>query len=330
MSDSVEMPENTADLPNQEQEATGLPVSTGVLLQAGRKQKNIEIDQVAQALKLSPRQILALETDDYQALPDPMITRGFIRNYARYLDIDAQPLLEFYRQSVPATAPPSLAVDSVNISFDNHDKRFLLKYIVLSILILIAGGVWILYHDYWEPDVALRRQETMDAQSNKASVAPHADAQAPVEDNVELPEPALPIAERMASTESEALAQAQNATTSASASAGEPVQEAAQTLAKPENQSAITSSSAQARITLQFSEASWVSVRDGQDREVFNKTMPAGTRAEVGGVEPFTLIVGNSGGTQLVYAGKTIDLTPYTKLNVARLRLPDQAAQSSR
>lgn len=327
MSDAVEISENTGHLPNQAQEATALPVSTGALLQAGRKQKNIEIDQVAQALKLSPRQILALETDDYQALPDPMITRGFIRNYARYLEIDAQPLLEFYRQTVPAVAPPSLALDSVNISFGNSEKRFLFKYIVLSLLILIAGGVWILYHDYWQSDVALGRQETMDAQSNKASVAPNADTQVPVADNVDLPEPALPIAERMASSESEAVAQAQNAAAGMQSSANAPVENAAKALAKPDNQPVST---AQARITLTFSEASWVSVRDAQDREVFNKTMPAGTTTEIVGIAPLTLIIGNSGGTQLVYAGKPIDLTPYTKLNVARLRLPDQSAPSSR
>jgi cytoskeleton protein RodZ len=46
---------------------------------------------VAQSLKLGPRQVAALENEDWQSLPGNTMIRGFVRNYARLLNIDVEP-----------------------------------------------------------------------------------------------------------------------------------------------------------------------------------------------------------------------------------------------
>jgi cytoskeleton protein RodZ len=50
-------------------------------------------EQVAEQLKWAPRQVLALESDDYQALPGIATVRGFVRAYAKLLKLDPAPLL---------------------------------------------------------------------------------------------------------------------------------------------------------------------------------------------------------------------------------------------
>lgn len=81
-------------------EAGALP-SPGAHLRALREAAQMSVDDVAQQLKLSRRQVLAIENDEIDALPGPTFARGFIRNYARLLRVDPEPLL----QSGPAAAP---------------------------------------------------------------------------------------------------------------------------------------------------------------------------------------------------------------------------------
>lgn len=68
-------------------------VSPGARLAAGRQERGWTVEQVASQLNLAPRQVIAIEADDYPALPGMAITRGFVRQYAKLLKIDAAPLL---------------------------------------------------------------------------------------------------------------------------------------------------------------------------------------------------------------------------------------------
>ena len=77
--------------------------SAGTRLRLAREAAGMTLDDVAQQLKLARRQVVALESDDVAALPGPTFVRGFIRNYARLLKIDAAPLVESSRpQGTPA------------------------------------------------------------------------------------------------------------------------------------------------------------------------------------------------------------------------------------
>jgi cytoskeleton protein RodZ len=51
------------------------------------------VPEVAQSLKLAPRQVAAIESEDWGALPGNTMIRGFVRNYARVLNLDADALM---------------------------------------------------------------------------------------------------------------------------------------------------------------------------------------------------------------------------------------------
>src|SRR5437899_11939207 len=79
------------------QESQEVPSETmprpGAQLAEHRKSLGWSIEQVADQLKLAPRQVQAIEDDNYAALPGMAVTRGFIRAYAKVLRVDATPLL---------------------------------------------------------------------------------------------------------------------------------------------------------------------------------------------------------------------------------------------
>ena len=65
----------------------------GEQLRAEREARGLSIEDVAVALKLSPRQVDALEAGDWASLPGATIIRGFVRNYARLLRLDPEHLM---------------------------------------------------------------------------------------------------------------------------------------------------------------------------------------------------------------------------------------------
>ena len=65
----------------------------GAALQEERRRQSLSLTDVARQLKLAPRQVEALERDDFAALPGPVFVRGFLRNYARLLGLDPEPMV---------------------------------------------------------------------------------------------------------------------------------------------------------------------------------------------------------------------------------------------
>ncbi|MES2740558.1 MAG: RodZ domain-containing protein [Pseudomonadota bacterium] len=65
----------------------------GAQLKVQREAMGWTIEQVADQLKLAPRQVVALEAGDFASLPTMAVVRGFIRAYAKVVKLDAAPLV---------------------------------------------------------------------------------------------------------------------------------------------------------------------------------------------------------------------------------------------
>jgi len=80
----------------------------GSILRQAREARQLSLLQVAQALRIKPHYLEALERDDWDALPSPAHARGFLRVYATYLGLDAEDLLARQEPSrpQPETPPP--------------------------------------------------------------------------------------------------------------------------------------------------------------------------------------------------------------------------------
>ena len=112
-----------------DQVATGV----GADLRRAREAAGLAVGDVAQRLKLLPRQIESLEHERFDRLPGPSIARGLVRNYARLLNLDPEPLVE--RMTPPtekaaASTPPS----------SNASRRSTFLYAGFSLALLVVIG----------------------------------------------------------------------------------------------------------------------------------------------------------------------------------------------
>jgi cytoskeleton protein RodZ len=107
-----------------------------------RQVLGLSVEDVAQQLKLAPRQIEALEAGDFARLPPGTFARGMLRNYARLLRLDAAPMLAALGERSSATAMPEQAVVLPDpVPFADGARRLNLAYLLISVGVLIAVGV---------------------------------------------------------------------------------------------------------------------------------------------------------------------------------------------
>jgi len=323
-----------AELQEMEKEATGSelqnqPVSLGQVLQAARAAKELSQQDVSDNLRFSVKQINALENGQYDLLPDAMITRGFIRNYARLLEIDAEPLLANYRQSVSSESDRGITVQS-SMRPVQLTKESLpwLKYILASILVLLFLLAWLFYVDYMPKTSAVAVDKTPEVVEEAAPAATEP-----------LPEIALPAAQReaegalavpdlLADPNAALNTAAQPATSAADVKPAATVTQAdLKPLAPPaaaEIQVPAGSSPAKPvdkTIVMVFTAKTWVSATDKSGKVVYEKMSHNGNKETINAVPPLNLVIGNASGTKLNFGGKDIDLAPNTKDNVARITL---------
>ena len=245
----------------------------------------MSIADAAQALKLGPRQVEALEAENWPALPGNTMIRGFVRNYARLLGMDSDPLMhgldavqlqQTAQLQVSAGTSASLPY-SGNRRVERRDHLAIIAGLLLVALALLA--YFYLPLDLWQEKVsALLARNT---------------AQSPTQAPVAAPPAALPAA------------------------TGESVT----VLATP-NSTVLGETPAGVRsIRLSFARPAWVEIRDGRGQTVFSELGQGGSQRVVDGLPPFSLVVGNAANVTVEYQGKVLDLAQHSKGDVARLTL---------
>lgn len=69
----------------------------GEVLSAAREAKGVDLPRVERDTKIRARYLSALERGEYRELPGPVYTKGFLRNYGLYLNLDPEYLIDLYR-----------------------------------------------------------------------------------------------------------------------------------------------------------------------------------------------------------------------------------------
>ncbi|HJQ36327.1 MAG TPA: RodZ domain-containing protein [Thermoanaerobaculia bacterium] len=70
--------------------------SFGEELRREREIRGISLKEISDATKISKRFLEALERNDHQTLPAPVFTRGFVREYARYVGLNSEDMVNRY------------------------------------------------------------------------------------------------------------------------------------------------------------------------------------------------------------------------------------------
>ena len=276
--------------------------SVGSVLSAARQRQGLSIADVARQLKLGVRQIEALEADDYKNLPRITFVRGFIRNYAKLLQIDSRPLLKVTEHLLPAPQVPEAAPGVAEIPIVSRKKSTWLSYVVFALF--AALGVMFLSFEWY-------REQSAPHAKQVAAVKPQKSRTRPASPTPRSVSPASPVDETNAAN-----AANRPGTTSPVVTGDTSLPERT-----GETKPVIAQEARSSEIRLDFDEESWVEITDKNGKTIFSQLSPAGSTETVRGSPPLSLVVGNAVGVRLTYRDKPVDLQPYTKVDVARITL---------
>lgn len=254
----------------------------GAVLHAERRRQNLSLGDVSRYLKLSVRQVEALERDDFSPFGGPVFVHGFIRNYSKLLGVAAEPLIEAADAKLTPPAPP-VPEGEVDAAHAKPPAKHSLAAAGLIAFVVVAGAIGFYANRGKAPvgtEVAAPTTESPDL----AALVPEAGA------------PAATYSDSAQSVSPPVVPAATGAATEGEGGAG-------------------------GVLRMVFDQESWVEVMDGSGSVIFAQLNPAGARRKVTGAPPLSVVVGNAAGVRLSYNDRDVDLTPHTRVDVARLTL---------
>ncbi len=277
--------------------------TVGEVLRQARADLSLSVETVAQKLRLAPKQILAIEGEDYERLPGPTYVRGYLRSYAQLVGLSPEAVIGLYNRHPSAAKPVDIAkhVPTPQMSVDHHVIK--ITTLVVAGLILGLAAIWWQGRD--DSPIKLRKPP---ASAKVEEGMPAAEVVLPREEM----EPAPAKSPAPAATPPASLVRVERPMDS------EPARFPLTSVTAP----APAAMPAGPRpLVLHFEKESWADVRDGEQNRLLYTVVSAGKVIRLGGTPPFNVYLGNASGVRVEFKGQPVDVSRHQRGPVARFTL---------
>ena len=303
--------------------ATAALTGVGQELAAAREARGLALADVAQQLKFAPRQLEALEQEQFSALPGATFARGMVRSYARLLKLDPDPLVERIAGRFEVPDSNRLAARYHQpVPFSDSARKSTFVYLGLSLGVLVlVGAVGYEWHQERQAAAKSKGSAVAKAAPKERETKPRA---APVPAQVAVapaPVPAAPAAPvPVAPEKSKPVTVA--AAPPAVVAPEKPKPVAQDKDKDKDKEKPKVASSGPHRLVVRTEGEAWIEIKDAADRMLVSSLNPPGSERVVRGKPPYSLVIGNASNVRVLYDDKPIDLAPHTRQHVARLTVP--------
>ena len=286
-------------------------LDVGKALREAREHLGMSVHDVAERIKFAPKQVEALEANDFSHLPQATFLRGFVRSYARVLHLDEVALIA----ALPAEPAKQVVAKSqgVTVAFPNiYSLRSInVLWLAGALGVALVLGLFVLLHE-GEPTAKQAQVVVESVTLPAAEVA--VSAVADTEMQPKSPEIAH-VVEPKKITEPPKPRQA--------GMKPAPQIDAASAPAVAVKQPIPLEVLKRRPLHLVFNESSWAEVIDAHGVVLLSRNNPRGSEKWVGGPrhEPYDISIAHPANVKLYFKGKEIDLTAYAGMDVAHLKV---------
>ena len=300
----------------------------GLAFRTAREGAGLTRDEVADALHLDVAVVSAIEDGRFADLPMRPYARGYVRNYARVLGLDADELARrFDAADAGRPEPSAVPRHRVTPKAEFALRPLALGYAAIVAVLLIALGavLWTAWRvqDWQFPFLADDAVESPNVEP--ATESPAGPPNVSPWPNVAEEPVGAPLAREEPITPALAVAPP--------AQAAEPEDTGAPSLDRAVQEPALTSEAIPdagpsladglvGELTVVFDDDSWVTVDDATGRQLFGDLGRNGRTVTVAGPVPLSVLVGNAVAVRVEFDGESVDLGPFTsENNVARFEI---------
>lgn len=293
-----------------------------MLLSNERVKRGLSLQEVADRLKLSRKQLEAIENDEYDKLPGPAFARGFVRNYAKLLGLDVALLnasLDAHLPMPPVNPPvadtaPAAPAPAASSRSPAVNPTLIKGALALLVLLLAAGvGYRLLTQGASTPATPPLATPAVESALPQAALNPEpASSAAPVSAAPSADSKPAELKPEPAKLEALAVAPVKPAEVKPA--------EAKPTSTDTSTAQAAVSDTGAGELVLNAREKAWVSVIDAKGKKLLYGQI-SGEKRLGGGTPPYKLIIGNAPQVELNYKGQAVPLADKTKGSTAKLEL---------
>lgn len=295
---------------------TTQPRKPGAILAEARIAAGISEEQIASRLKMSVRQIRSLEADDYEALHGMATARGFVRAYARVLQMDPEPLVATFAEKkkspIPAGAPQGKPAEPFVKNREPFRKKRGNSGKIAILLIIVVGVLVVASNMNFFSFMNKFRKES--AEKVTPAVAPVTPA-VPATETKEVVTPPADQATPEAKPADQAAANMPGQTDQANTPAQTPAPQNVPVTAAP------ATAEKGSPLVINFREKSWLQIQRKDGSVIAEYMGKPGEKRQLEVTEPVTVIVGFAPGVSMEFKGAPVDLVSNTTNSVAKVTL---------
>lgn len=304
------------------------PTTVGAEFTKARKRQSITLDTVARDLNIGKEFLAAIENDDIENLPEPAYAIGFVRSYARYLDIDAAEMIVRFK----AETLSKRDVEDLYLLTPMRERR--LPTGLLAIISVVVAG---LAYGSWE----LYTQQADGQHAGGATVAARQGAATKPADRLEArAAPAGETRNKAAGAPPASLAKAKDdpTTVAEKRTAEAPKAKSGGPVAPPQNTAdaradkpagnvtaKVHSGNGQQQVVLRATSSTWIRIRDAGNTILFTRVLREGDQYVVPKKDGIVVDIGNAGGLQIVLNGKVLKPVGPANMPVYNISLSPKA-----
>ncbi|MGL4600555.1 MAG: cytoskeleton protein RodZ [Plesiomonas sp.] len=330
-------------------------LTPGQRLRQAREQLGYSQAQVAERLCLKHSVVRALEDDNLTSDLAPTFIRGYVRSYARLVNLPEQEMVTAINAVLPAEPTPHVSMQSFSSKKErrSHDNRLMLfTWVLLFVVISLTGLWWWQNYQVQQADVdkmtsTLPVETSLSASTQSTSIQSNSTGSEEAVSSTVNADPAVSTNTADLATSSavgtvvnttgttapvtNTVDTTANATTTVSSE--QPINSQPASLPTTTNGNASASPEATAVTTttetattglqLRFTGDCWLEIKDATGKKLTSGLQKQGATLTLSGTEPYRLTIGAPASVSLDYNGKPVDLRRYAVSGrVARFSLP--------
>ncbi len=316
-------------------------VNPGETLRKARESRGWTVADVAGQLNLTPQRLSQIEQGAFDKLPGHTFARGYVRAYAKLLDIDQNRLVLEFDQFTGSDAAGSNVHCLGRIEEPVSYSQRILRGVSFLVLLALAGLSFFWWQEQAErraEDLSTTNIEHVEVEGVDGTTQIHSLAE-PEDQAVEaaqaagsvlplLAEPALVtgdtavVAEPLPSpAEAEPVVNEADAA-AAAAALTVPAPAAVDTAVAAELAAPLAAGEAQ--VTVNFVADCWTQLTDANGKVLFSALKRKGESLQLTGKAPLELRLGFARGAQVSLNGSPVDVAPFISGETARLKLGGQ------
>ncbi|MCX5837406.1 MAG: DUF4115 domain-containing protein [Deltaproteobacteria bacterium] len=251
-----------------------------------REARGLSLKDVFEMTRVSLINITAVENSDFDRLPPPVYARNFIRKYARAIGIDENPILDRYEKHLESLKPPQEETE-VRKPWPETGRRY--RFLFMSLAAVIAGGILVSAIFLY------------DQGGKPPSPAPVVESPSPVQ--------VIPVPSQTAAV--------QNAPAQMTASPSAPA---------PAGKSILPPAAGKMyHLVIEARELTWIRITEDLNPS-YQVLLKPGDKIERMASDFFQLDIGNAGGINLTFQGKSLGSIG-KQGQIIHMRLPEKGSE---